>query len=486
MLQILKRFAGQSAVYAAGDVLARGLTFALLPLYALFVTKAEFGLIGLATTLAMVLGIFLNLSLHGSVAILYTEAESEDERRRHWGSIWLFTLITGFLLTLVLDQFGEPLFRAVFTKLPFEYVRLALWYSFFYNTFSLIPQAVFRIREQPVRYVATTLLTALLTAALILYLVVVRDQGAMGYLRGQLTAAALMAVAYVLIFARSISWTLDAKWLRQSLLLTLPLVPHGLSLWALSVSDRIVLDRFVSEEQIGIYYVAYQLSMGMAVATAAVNKAWLPLFVKAIKDERERHHLPTLTTYYALIIALGGLVLVALLPIFVETFLPDYRAAVGITFWVVLGYTAHGLYYLPASYLMARKDTRWIPIATALSAAVNVSLNLLFVPIYGIFAAAVNTLISYVVLLGATLFFAYRRGFVELEWGRLGRIGGGLVALAALLGLVLSYGRDWFPLIGVAAPLVFLLGLGLSGFFSTAEWGGVRRMVRARYRVVAR
>ncbi len=486
MLQILKRFAGQSAVYAAGDVLARGLTFALLPFYQLFVSKAEFGLIGLATSLAMVLAIFLNLSLHGSVAILYVETTSEAERRRHWGSIWLFTLIAGFVLTLGLDRFGEPLFRTVFTKLPFEYVRLALWYSFFYNTFSLIPQAVFRIREQPVRYVATTLITALITAALILYLLIVREQGAMGYLRGQLWAAAAMAVAYVLLFARNVAWTLDVQWLRQSLVLTLPLIPHGLSLWALSVSDRIVLDRFVSLDEIGVYYVGYQLSMGMAVATAAVNKAWLPLFVKAIKDERERHHLPTLTTYYALIIALGGLVLVALLPIFVQTFLPAYQAAVSITFWVVLGYTAHGLYYLPASYLMARKDTRWIPIATAISAATNVSLNLLFVPVYGIFAAAVNTLVSYAVLLGATLFFAYRRGFVELEWGRLGRIGTGTVALATVLGLVLSYYRAWFLIVGVTAPFVFLLGLGLSGFFSAAEWGGVRRVLRARYRVVAR
>ena len=486
MLQILKRFAGQSAVYAAGDVLARGLTFALLPLYTKFVTKAEFGLIGLATTLAMVLGIFLTLSLHASVAILYTEAESEAERRRHWGSIWLFTLLTGFVLTLGLDQFGEPLFRAIFTQLPFEYVRLAIWYSFFFNTFSLLPQAVFRIREQPIRYVATTLLTALLTALVILYLVAVRNQGALGYLRGQLGAAAVMALAYVLLFARSVTWTLDAKWLRQSLLLTLPLIPHSLSLWTLSVSDRIVLDRFVSSEAIGVYYVAYQLSMGMAVATAAVNKAWLPLFVKAVKNEQERRHLPALTTYYALIISLGGLLLVALLPIFVETFLPDYRSAVGITFWVVLGYTAHGLYYLPASYLMARKDTRWIPIATATSAAVNVSLNLLFVPIYGIFAAAVNTLVSYAVLLGVTMLFAYRRGFVELEWGRLGRIGVGLVGLATVLGLVLTYGRDWFPVVGVMVPIVFLLGLGLSGFFSVAEWGGVRRLVRARYQMMVR
>lgn len=62
------------------------------------------------------------------------------------------------------------------------------------------------------------------------------------------------------------------------------------------------------------------MAIGMAVLTTAINKVWMPLLVKASKDEQDYQHLLHLMSYYTLVVALDGLILAALLPIFVSYF----------------------------------------------------------------------------------------------------------------------------------------------------------------------
>ena len=62
--------------------------------------------------------------------------------------------------------------------------------------------------------------------------------------------------------------------------LSLPLVPHMLLALGLVAADRLILQRFRSMQEVGVYSLAYTLGMMMFLVTVSVAQAWSPMFYR--------------------------------------------------------------------------------------------------------------------------------------------------------------------------------------------------------------
>jgi O-antigen/teichoic acid export membrane protein len=89
--------------------------------------------------------------------------------------------------------------------------------------------------------------------------------------------------------------------------------------------------------------------------------------------------------------------------------------------WLMLGYGFYGLYCIPmngATLGAGRSRFAWL--ATATSAATNIILLYIFVPRYGIRAAAIASAVGYLVLLITIAIYAAGRGNpVRYSWSRI-------------------------------------------------------------------
>jgi O-antigen/teichoic acid export membrane protein len=116
------------------------------------------------------------------------------------------------------------------------------------------------------------------------------------------------------------------------------------------------------------------------------------------------------------------------------------------------------------------KRTQFNWVITGLAAAVNIALNLILIPRYGIMGAAVATVAAYAVMFAAMTWYAQRVFPTPYQWRRV------LTAVAAAVALVLL-GRQ---LGGLAAALGLTLAYPLAllalGFFLPEE----RRSLLAR------
>jgi O-antigen/teichoic acid export membrane protein len=101
---------------------------------------------------------------------------------------------------------------------------------------------------------------------------------------------------------------------------------------------------------------------------------------------------------------------------------PGYEVAAVVLPIVAFASAFQGLYTMFVSVIFLRRRTVILPLITAASAAVNIGLNLLLIPILGVVGAAWSTLAAYVLFAALTYVAASRMYPIRPEWGRLAGI----------------------------------------------------------------
>lgn len=469
----LRRLASASVIYGLGSVLSRGLAFLLLPLYTRHLTTADYGIVAVTATVSSVLGVIYPLGLQGAVARFYFNTTNEDERRATSGTLWIATLVSAGFLALLLDRVGGPVFAALLPAVPFDpYIRLAVWTAFL-TTAGLVPLQILQLQERPRAYVALSLSASLLTTGGIVALVVWRNEGAYGYLRGGLLGATAAAVPYAVVAWRNVKPAVRGDLLRAALLYSLPLVPHALAGWALELSDRAILSRFVALGDIGVYAVGYQLGAAMAIVVAAFNSAWVPiLFRELAKEDRSvDNELARLVSFYMMVFLFMAVGWALLSPHVITWMLPEqYAGAYRVTQVIVAAHTLNALYIIPINLLFWRKSTWMVPVVTLSGAVVNIALNLALVPRYGAMAAAWDTLAGYAVMLVMAWAFARRQHAFPYPYLRLAKMAVLAVAVFAAAALLVPAVTLTSFAVRCALWLSFPAGLLLVGAVPPSGW----------------
>jgi O-antigen/teichoic acid export membrane protein len=283
---------------------------------------------------------------------------------------------------------------------------------------------MFRARDQAKHYVAFGAFNAIFIAVATIVRVVILNQEAPGWVQAQLEGAIVVALISFVVLLRKVKPSFKWGTLKSALIFSIPLMPHFVAHWILSVSDRMILESYVGLAQLGLYSLGYQFGQGFQVIVTGINNAMIPLFGRASREKSERLKLPDVITYYlfivitlALILALiGGEIVLLLFP-------SNYDGAVPVVPWIILGFLAFAVYLIPMNYLsMTRGETKYIPLSTLTAALLNLVLNLVFIPKFGIMAAAVNTAVGYGILALIMLIIALQSETPPIQYGRIAKL----------------------------------------------------------------
>lgn len=473
----LRRLGGQTLVYGLGTILLRAASFLMLPVYTRFLTRDDYGIVGLATSVMGVLAIMFPLGLHGAMGRLYTDAREEERRREVLGTLWLGAAVAAGLLALATELAGARWGDVLSRQVPYDpYVRWAVWAAFA-QVLPLVVAAYLQMSERPGAYVLVTSAPALLSIAGIVVEVVIRRQGAEGYLRGTLAGTALGALPALWMTLRHARWRFRGELLKRGLAFSLPLVLQAGAGWLLVISDRVILERYLPLAQVGLYTVAFQVAAVITVAAQAMNSAWSPYLFR--KDEEEgpaaRERLARLATYFcaaiawgALGVALGGRDILRLMAG------PAFQEGHAVLPWLALSGALGAAYLVPAGLLFVRARTGWICVTTALSGLAAAGLNLALVPRFGFVAAGWSAVAGQLLHLALVAGLASRVFPLPYEGGRLLRIAAAGAALYALGRLLPA--EPWGATAAGRAAVwaAFPLALAITGFLTPGERARLR------------
>jgi O-antigen/teichoic acid export membrane protein len=241
------------------------------------------------------------------------------------------------------------------------------------------------------------------SAAVKIYLVLIQadlQAFAIAYAFDQFIIAIMLIVMHLVEKQQGFVFDFDSSLIKPLLKSAWPLILASLATILYMRIDQIMIKHILDVYQLGLYSAATKVYEGWIIIPFVISMSLLPAVVRARENSKERYH-QGLKSLFALVF--WGSILVALFvsifgsKLIVITFGDEYKEA-GLSLIIIMWASAFAaLGFISARYLTVEGLEGKIFIRTLVALVLNIFLNFVLIPLYGIEGAAISTLISIIV-----------------------------------------------------------------------------------------
>lgn len=398
----LKKLANHSSRYLSLRILSIAISMATFPIMTRLFSVSEYGIFALANTTIAIILAFSKFGFSTAFARDYPAYQHNKPNILYSTSFWLqlesASIITaGYLMVIFLlrNYFGELNTKIYLIIGPILVLRAlqSLLFGFY------------RAEENIRSYNRISLVFKVAVSFFGIVCVMLSQEKIVGFFVGTLIVES--AISIYLVYKRKnsflfsdISWDLGVKLFKYGI----PLIVFELSSLLLSMADRYQIQYYLGAEPLGIYSASYNLASYIQESiTGPLWMAIFPIYTKIWQhegSERTRVFLSTCLKYY-FAIAIPAIFGIAVIGKDILLFFASkkYASASDILPWVLAGQLIHGMYHIVSAGIYLNQKTKHVAISTALCALLNLALNVVLIPKFGIVGAAYSTFIAYIILI---------------------------------------------------------------------------------------
>jgi len=463
----LKRLGRHSAVYGLGGIVSRVLAVFLLPLYTRFLDTEDLGAVGLIVALSAVLVTILRLGISSAFFRFYFDSPDPARRRLVVRTSFWFTMASATLGLAAGVLLAEPIADLLGLD-DANLVRagfVGIWAQMNYEQLT----SLFRAEERSTAFVLASLANIAVTIGATILLVVAWEQGALGVIVGNFTGTLVVYLALLAIHREQLGLQFSRPLLREMNRFGIPLVPAALALIAVNFSDRFFLVHLASLDEVGLYEIGVRIASAMVLLLTAFRMAW-PAFAYSIEDDRDAARTYSyVLTYIVVITSWMALALGVLAPWLVQLLTTEeFYDAERVVAPLAFAAAAFGAYIVVVIGIGRARQTRSNWVITGAAAVLNVVLNVVLIPPFGMMGAAIATIGAYGTLFIGMAWKAQRVFHVPYQWRRVAlAMGTAIVLTVVARALELPLGA------AIAVVAVYPLVLLPLGFYLPEE---LRRM----------
>ncbi len=389
--------------YTLGNILIKGINFLTLPIFSRLLSPEEFGVYNVFASYDMILFVLIGLAMHTSIQS--ANLEFRGKINSYTSSISLIYILNGLVALAMAVLFRRALGQVL--SLPPASLTILVLGSFSTAVIQLYNTRI-SLDYSYKKYLLVSACSSVLniTSSLVLILTVFSENRAMGRIIGASVPAFLISVVLLISFFRKAKPQISKTYWNFGVKYSLPIVPHGISQMLLNQCDRIMISKMVSDAAAGIYSLAGNIKLILAIITDSVTTAWTTWFYSQM-DKGEKTAIQKRATQLLLLFFILTTGLMALSPELVQLLGgAQYAEGKYVAIPMVLDAFALFLYNLvvPAQYYA--KKTTYIMYGTVAAAVVNIVLNYVFIKLYGFVAAAYTTLASYLLFAAVHYFIS--------------------------------------------------------------------------------
>lgn len=417
---MFKKLFSATAIYALAPQLPKLVSFIMLPILTSNLTANDYGINGIILAYVAAFDAFKDLGLNVIVTNTFFKYPAKY--------VFIWKRILGFLQVWSII-YGVLLIPLILLVTPVEAFDNVFWIVLsiilpvmFFEPISNIGRHYFQLNKKPVSFVTISVSSSLLTI-LVNYITIVHFQlGYLGFLIGNLVAAANTFLIYFYLvyikFKIIPSLKFSYKWIIKKLKITLPTIPHFYAGYLLNVSDRVLLSLFhVSTAEIGLYSFAYSIGTYFSILGKSYWQASGPFYMEYYRKENQKGDVQARKmTYY---VQAGILLLAFLLSLWIKELFgflarnEELRSSYYIAIPIIMAYTYHPAYAFNSMKLWYYEKTKTLMKISVVAGVLSVCLNLLLIPVLGVFGSAIATFVSYMYMgYGGFLFKDIRSLFV--------------------------------------------------------------------------
>ncbi len=418
MLERLKSTVRDTFVYSLSNIAPKVVGVILLPLFTKKLVLTDFGNWDLIDNTIQILVQVVILGQASSIIFLNNSKDYKEQK----GST-LFT-ITGFiffvsavlvLLTEILTSSFSSLL--MHTQITTEYIRLTA-YIVLLRVMNNLFFAKVQADEEPVYFSVVNIAKTLLMTVFTIYFVGYANKGISGILLAALIAEMLSTIVLLVKAIPQMMFHFNFPILKIALAFGFPLVFSSLGFMLLNQSDRFIIKFLLGSKHVAIYGLGYRVAgvLNMFIILP-FTLGLFPIAYKYYGQPDDTRFFSKLMTYSTFFFIWGFVFLSLFSKEIVKVFAQqeDYYSAYLVIPIILLAYVFSGMRLTASLGMMLTKNTKHIAWITIASSALNIGLNFIFIPRYGILAAAINTLVSFVIFYVVTQYLSNKYFRIEYE-----------------------------------------------------------------------
>lgn len=478
-----QRLLRSTSIYSIGNLFTKMVAFVLIPLYARKLQTDEYGVVVMLEFVELLGRAILTFGLGQSVLRFLFQIRAEGKERGFLFSLLLFLLIANVVILGLCFLYPRPLVALFLEATPenvlyLRYSLIVLFVGIFQSIFAILLQA----DEKAAPFVLYSFSNFLALILLNIYKVGYLNQGVLGVVESKLIVAGVNAVFLAGYFLKRISFRYRGNLLREALSYGIPFIFTAISSTVLTLADRSIIKILRGLSDVGIYGMSYKFAMLMnMLLITPFRQAFPPIIFSMSRTEEINQTYRKFLTYYLI----AGSFFFLGLSVFAREILllaatPEYVSGYVIIPIISFSYLIMGMRLVFANVLAHSKKTRIIAYAASTGAFLNVLLNFLFIPRWGIVGAASATLLAEISITGIIWNAQRRIASIPWDWRR--------ARTLILLALGFYAGSLLIPLSGLLIGIfvktvlvcLFPLSLLLLNFFRPDE----KRFIRDKLKML--
>ena len=378
-------------IYTLSNVINAAIPFLLLPLFTRYLSTSDYGILSNFTVVSSVLIPLVGINLMTSIQVQYLKDDVDN--RDYLTSVFRFNIFLGVLFTGLVVLFSD--FVNGITGVPIEILYLMGVYALFHVTIEVL-LAVWRMENKAINYGVFRITRTVVEILLIVLFVVVLQMNFIGSIYALLLSYGLGCfVAMILLYRKGLIFGNYRKdYLSHAVKYGVPLIPHALSGMAIMYSDKLIVTHYLGLDTNGVYSVGFLVGQSIGLLQNSFNQAWLPWVFQKLRSgkEEDKLRMVKITYLYIVGILVAVVVLWLMMPLVFSLLGKEFRSGMELVLWIGLGFAFNGMYKMVSVYLFYLEKTKAIAMMSLGVAIVNIVLNFMWIPEYGVQGAALATM----------------------------------------------------------------------------------------------
>jgi O-antigen/teichoic acid export membrane protein len=420
-MSLIKKLAGETAIYGLSSILGRLLNMLLVPFYTrVLASTSEYGaVIDLYATSAFIMVLFS----YRMESAFFRFGTPKEDRDVAYSTGMISLLGTTALIVMLLLGFAQPIADALYYPQHPEYIR---WFALILalDCLAELPFARLRLEQRPRFFVVVKISNILINIGMNLFWLVFCPWAAkngqtwvhtvwapglgVGYIFLSNLIASLVTLLMLIPQFRAIKWVFDrVLWLKM-VIYAAPLIIVTFSGIVGEMFSRSMLKYLLpgtAEENLGIVGVFganYKLAALISLFTQAYRYAAEPFFFRHAGEKDAMRTQAEATKWFTITSAAGMLFMLLFLDIVKYFIAPKYWGGLHVVPVLLMANLLLGVYYNFSIWYRLKDRTglgAWISVVSAL---LTVGLNFILIPLFGYTGASWVTLVCYAYLCFAT------------------------------------------------------------------------------------
>ncbi len=436
--QILKKLAGETAIYGMSTILARCINFLFVSLYTYILTTSDYGVLTEFMAYVAIFQVLLTMGLETG-CFRFANKDGAQPDKVFTSALTLVTVVcAAFLLIMVF--FGEGLsVRMGYEGFYLCYVYIGLILFSDSSTSILFAKLRFESRAWKFAIFKTLKIFTEMGSNLLLFLwfptyaashpdcLMLRLISPTPDFTYPIFSILLSTIVVFILFVPDIlklRWAFDKRLSRSLLIYSLPLMVAGLPGVMNDFIDRILfrffdVDLTLWQANLGVYQAAVKVAVIMSLFVQMFRFAAEPFFFARAKDSDVKPLYAKVMEYFVafcMAVFLGIVLYIDVIQLIVGR---DFRVAMGVVPVMLLSYVMLGmLFNVSMWYKLSDRSSFavWITLAGLL---VTTVINIVFMPRYSYWAAAWGHFFSYFVMLVISTLLGRKYYHIPYNWRKI-------------------------------------------------------------------